>query len=522
MTQAETTPMATDPLLLLGRISVLAASGDQTNSLIYRVLELLVENTPISGAWVLLPDGQGQLSIHFAHGLSPEEIRNGHYGIDEGNTGKVMSQHRQIIIEKPGRDPNFIARIKTRQQLNRSGETWIGEPMIINGQSVGVLACLCPPPLAMVPNLLPTVATLLTQLIRLKELSRKTDLRQRELDPPAAGNVDARETYGLLGRSAALSRAVDKARRAAASDAPVMLIGESGTGKERFARMIHLASDRRDRPFVGINCATIPENLLESELFGHEKGAFTGATATRIGKLEVASGGTLFLDEIGEMDLSLQAKLLRVLQEHSICRLGSNREIPTDIRIITATNRNLEQAVNVCTFRLDLYYRLNVVRIQLPALRERGEDIRLLARYFLMRENQRHGRNILLSDTAMALLEEYAWPGNVRQLENFITQLVIMSESEEPEPREIEAWLQDEAGITIEIERAGNLDQHPSPPPTEPETTTGQRPYQRVVETRPEDIQSALRRSRGNKTAAARLLGMSARQLQYRIRKLGL
>ena len=299
-----------------------------------------------------------------------------------------------------------------------------------------------------------------------------------------------------------------------------MLVGESGSGKERFARMIHLASSRRDKPFVCINSAAIPANLLESELFGHEKGAFTGATTSRAGKFEMAMGGTLFLDEVGDMPFDLQAKLLRVLQEKRLQRVGGSHEISVDVRIITATNKRLEDAVNNGSFRLDLFYRLNVIKIQLPPLRQRKDDIELLSLYFLNRCNQLHKRNVVLNNNALAKLKEYTWPGNVRQLENVIERLVVMSDNDLVCDDTISATLTDESGIALDQESSNPPMAMQSEPPQPLDFTM--RPYSKVHPDDREAIVRALHQSRGNKTVAARVLGMTARQLHYRLNKLSI
>jgi Nif-specific regulatory protein len=299
-----------------------------------------------------------------------------------------------------------------------------------------------------------------------------------------------------------------------------MLTGESGVGKERFARMIHLASERRDSPFVCVNCAAIPEQLLETELFGHEKGAFTGADKARYGKFELASDGTVFLDEIGDMNLELQAKLLRVLQEKSIQRVGSNREIKTNVRVIAATNINLDDAINQGAFRLDLYYRLNVIRIQLPPLRERDGDIRLLANYFLNRENQRYKRNIVFAPSALNKLEAYTWPGNIRQLENVVERAVIMAEHDVIYEDDIDMILQEEASIRIDTQPIPSEDNNADM--DRGGAYCDVRPYSRVRDDERKKILQAIRQAKGNKTRAARDLGLTARQLRYRLEKLQL
>ena len=226
--------------------------------------------------------------------------------------------------------------------------------------------------------------------------------------------------------------------RVAGSDAAAMVTGESGSGKELVAVAIHNYSARSNKTFLAINCAAIPENLLESELFGHEKGAFTGATAQRIGRFEQCNKGTLFLDEIGEMPLQVQSKLLRVLQEGEFSRVGGNETLHTDVRIICATNRNLEEEVAKRTFRDDLFYRLNVVRIHIPPLRQRSEDIRLLSEYFLQKiANRSHSPRLKLSEEAVRVLEAYPWPGNVRELENTLQRAAVLSTADTLLPKDI-------------------------------------------------------------------------------------
>jgi two-component system, NtrC family, response regulator AtoC len=234
----------------------------------------------------------------------------------------------------------------------------------------------------------------------------------------------------LVGTSAPMRRVLDFVEKVADSESTVLITGDSGTGKELIARMLHFNSMRRDRPLVPVNCGAIPENLLESELFGHEKGAFTGAAHTRLGRFELAHGGTLFLDEIGEMPLALQVKLLRVLQERCFERVGGNKTIQVDVRIIAATNQNLEQAVAERRFRQDLYYRLHVIPIEVPPLRERRSDIPLLVNHFIERLNDQRKTEIAgMEPEALARLVEYEWPGNIRELENLIERSVVLKKN---------------------------------------------------------------------------------------------
>jgi DNA-binding NtrC family response regulator len=253
----------------------------------------------------------------------------------------------------------------------------------------------------------------------------------------------------LVGKSEAMAQVFKMVGRVSSSDAPVMITGESGSGKELVARAVHTYSQRNGKSFVAINCAAIPEQLLESELFGHEKGAFTGAVSQRAGRFEQSHGGTLFLDEIGDMPLQLQSKILRVLQDGEFSRVGGSTSLKSDVRIIAATNKNLEQEVAEKKFREDLFYRLNVVRIQLPPLRQRLEDVRLLAEYFLQKVSTRHRLpKLKISEDAIKVLEGHHWPGNVRELENTIHRACVFATSDVLLPKDIPLGVS--AELTVE------------------------------------------------------------------------
>jgi two-component system response regulator PilR (NtrC family) len=312
----------------------------------------------------------------------------------------------------------------------------------------------------------------------------------------------------LIGKSAALQHAMDLVRRAAPSRASVLITGESGTGKEIFARALHAASDRRDKAFVVVNCGAIPEALLESELFGHEKGAFTGAHARREGLFREADGATLFLDEVGELPLSLQVKLLRAIQERRIRAVGANVEVPVDVRIVAATNRDLEADVRAGRFRQDLYYRLNVLRIHLPPLRERQDDLPLLIEHFRARFATEQGRPLLaFAPEAMRALLSYRYPGNVREMENAVERAVTLAR-----------------GPTIELadlppEMTGGT-AGSSPMPVLPPEGLDLEAYLADVER--SLLSQALARADGVRTRAAAMLALSPRSLRYRLAKLGL
>lgn len=311
---------------------------------------------------------------------------------------------------------------------------------------------------------------------------------------------------GLIGRSQAMQRVFEAIEQVAPTRASVLLLGETGTGKEVVARAIHRASPRARQLFVAVNCAAIPADILESELFGHVRGAFTGAHKDRVGKFELAQGGTLFLDEITEMPFPLQAKLLRVLQEKTVERLGSNRAIELDIRIIAATNRDPQEAVAEKKLREDLYYRLNVFTIELPPLRERREDVPLLARHFLEQHAAEFGYPCPdLSPEALAWLQNYAWPGNVRELENMMERALVLTRGQTP--------------VTLaQLPVTGAAAAPPDPDPEDDDLTLA--PQVAALEQRL--IRRALERSGDNKAEAARLLGISERTLWYKLKKYGL
>jgi two-component system response regulator PilR (NtrC family) len=312
--------------------------------------------------------------------------------------------------------------------------------------------------------------------------------------------------HELVGHSEGMRRVLDVVQRIAGARTTVLITGESGTGKERVARAIHEASDRRDKPFLVVNCGAIPDALIDAELFGHEKGAFTGAVSHRLGLFREADGGTLVLDEIAELPLALQVKLLRVLQERKVRGVGSATEVPVDVRVLAATNRNVEDDVRDGRFRQDLYYRLNVIRVEVPALRERSEDIRPLAEYFLLRCAAEQGKDIrVLAPDTLRALERYSFPGNVRDLENIIERAVALATGPTiglgDLPREVSGATSLPTPSLVGLPDEGcNLDD-----------VLGEIERRMVLQ--------ALERSGGVRTQAAKLLGVTLRSLRYRLQK---
>lgn len=346
----------------------------------------------------------------------------------------------------------------------------------------------------------------------------------------------------ILGESHALQQLLKLVAKVAASKTNILITGESGTGKELVARMIHDTGVLKDGPFVPVNCGAIPENLIESELFGHQKGSFTGAIADKLGLFEVAEGGTLFLDEIGELPLPMQVKILRALQERIIRRVGSNEDIKVDARIISATNRDLEVEIREGRFREDLYYRINVIQVKTPPLRERGGDIRLLAESFLKRYGERHGKHNLTYDPeVLNLFERYPWPGNIRELENIVERAATLTVGSNVEKSYLPTnLLQSQSGSPVmettlsaqEIQDNQTFESSPQAaeisPTTkgmflpDPDFSKGPIQIEKIIE-QVENyyLNKALAHSGGIKKEAARLLGITFRSIRYRLGKNG-
>ena len=339
---------------------------------------------------------------------------------------------------------------------------------------------------------------------------------QREQPPaPATTSAPAQATVGLIGDAPQMKEAMDLVRRAASGDATVLIRGESGTGKEQLARALHQLSRRKDGPLVKLHCAGLPDSLLESELFGYEKGAFTGAVARKPGRVELAQGGTLFLDEIGDTTAAMQVKLLRLLQEKEYERLGGTETLKADVRFVAATHRPLEQLVASGTFREDLFYRLNVVPIWLPALRERPGDIPLLTRHFVDQHANAHGKKGLSIDpAAIERLGRERWPGNVRQLQNFLERLVVLADARAISVADVEREL------ARQLPMSGGTSSAAAASATVGADVGSLDERKRGAER--EAIEEALKKAAGNRTLAARLLGVSRRTLYNKLEEHGI
>ncbi|MCC6545624.1 sigma-54-dependent Fis family transcriptional regulator [Candidatus Sumerlaeota bacterium] len=327
-----------------------------------------------------------------------------------------------------------------------------------------------------------------------KSLKLENERLRREVD----------DKYGfdsIIGRSAPMENIFEKIRQVAPTKASILIQGETGTGKELIAKAIHFNSNRRRKPFVAVNCGALTQTLLESELFGHEKGAFTGAIKQKAGRFEVANGGTIFLDEIGETTPELQVRLLRVLQEQEFERVGGTKSVKVDVRIIAASNRDLKKEVEAGRFREDLYYRLNVIRIDLPPLRERVEDIPLIANHYLKQFNREHGKNLELNPKTISMLQNFHWPGNVRQLRTVMESAVILTSGKEIQPRNLPDEVRSEKMTTGGVKlRVGMT----------------------VEDAERELIKATLADFQGNKARAARTLGLGRKTLYRKLQQYGI
>jgi Nif-specific regulatory protein len=505
------------------------------------ILRLLAQLYGLNCGRVSLPiTATNSLEVRYSYGLAPEDLKAGRFNlnINQGVTGYVMRTGSIGLVPDVSKEPLFIYRVAELSNHTGGRMTFIAVPILESGTPIGVLSVqregLHERPFDDDISLLRIAASMIGQVLRIHQfvVDQTAHLvkENQHLRHSIAVEAMLKQSlaHGILGTSPSLMDAVRSTIQVARSDAPVMLLGESGTGKEKFARMTHQQSDRREKPFICINCAAIPAELLESELFGHAKGAFTGASQAKQGKILQADGGTLFLDEIGDMPLALQAKLLRVLQEKKVDPVGSDHAISVDFRVITATHVNLQESVNQGRFRLDLFYRLHVVPVHLPPLRERQDDIRQLALHFLNELNHHYERNWSLEADAFDILERFDWPGNIRQLQNVLERTALTSDADSLSGDKIKRSLSSESAI--------NLPQHiqhekaPNPAPAElasqPLSANGQRPYGRsynwVNQDEAAHIRAMLVDTNNNQSEAARRLNISLRQLRYRVSKLGI
>ena len=472
---------------------------------IYKVLDILSSSlNMVRGTVTILNPVRNEINIEVAHGISKSAAERVKYKLGEGITGRVIQTGKAVSIPKISEEPHFLNRTATRKIKLDQELSFICVPLKKDNQVIGALSVDRPYeedyPLQKGEKLLSVVATMIArhainlENIRLeKEQLRKENARLRnELE-------NKYRFSNIVGNSNKMRDVFQMISQVSRSNATVLIRGESGTGKELVASSIHYNSHRAKSPFVKVNCAALPVNLIESELFGHEKGSFTGAINKKLGKFEIADKGTLFLDEIGSIGLDVQVRLLRVLQEKEFERVGGHKTIKADVRIIAATNKNLEEAVEEESFRGDLYYRLNVFPIYLPPLRERKTDILLLSDHFLEKYSKENGKDIRrFSTPAIDMLMAYHWPGNVRELENCIERAVLLCEEGVIHSYHLPPTLQTGA---------------------ESDTLPAQSMEDAVANLEKEMIIDALKNTRGNITNAAKQLKTTVRKFSYKAQK---
>ncbi len=479
---------------------VLSRSGELKDQL-QQTLDVLSSRLGMERGMISVLDLQtGEAWLDVARGVDVETGKIC-YQPGEGITGKVAQTGRPMAIADLGKETHFLDRTGARKSLNRRELAFLCVPIFYQGRCVGVLSAdklaRQVEDIEQEVAILAAVAELLGKVVHFRAVEEENRRLRRML-------AEARRpTTNIIGRSKVVQEVLRLIDQVADTNTTVLITGETGTGKELVAKAIHDNSRRSKGPMVQVNCAAMPDTLLESELFGHEKGAFTGAITRRRGRFEEAQGGTVFLDEVGELSPIAQAKLLRVLQEREFQPLGSSRMVKVDVRVVTATNKDLENEVARGTFRSDLYYRLNVFPIFLPPLRERGPDILLLADYFVLKYAQEFGKEVKrITTSAIDMLMSYHWPGNVRELENCIERAVLLASG-----NSVDSW---HLPPTLQMKPAGMQ-------------SVSRGKMEALVSAFERDlITDALKDVRGNQSQAARLLGTTKRIIQYKVEKYGI
>jgi len=489
-------------LTLLYNVSRILDQSLDIREVLTPVLESMADNMDLQhGTITLLNRKTGDILIEVGHGLSPQQTRRGRYKLGEGVTGQVILNGEPAIVPRKSDSPLIVDKTKRGKSEDTS---FICVPIKVGQEVVGALSAETP----FTPNrelendvrLLTIVGSMIAQAVQLRraaqEETEKLELENRRLKEQLQERF---RPSNIIGNSHEMQFVYDQIAQVCKSNTTAMVLGESGTGKELVAHAIHYNSDRADKAFVRAHCAALPENLIETELFGHVKGAFTGATAERKGRFELAHGGTLFLDEVGDIPPSMQIKLLRVLQEREFEKVGSTKTEKVNVRLIAATNRDLQTMVAEGKFREDLYYRLNVFQIYVPPLRKRKADIALLADHFLENYSKENNKKIRrLSSAVIDMLMTYHWPGNVRELENCIERAVLVADSDVIHPYHLPPTLQ--TAETTGTQTTGSLKD--------------------MVDHYEHDIiVDALKSTRGNMASAARNLDTTQRILGYKVQK---
>jgi Nif-specific regulatory protein len=494
---------APESLLALAEVGRALTAGGVVRDRVECALEVLDRRIGARRAALYVADPeQRSLDVEATYGLPAEQFRP-RYGL--GVAGRVAESGRPIVVPMVRHDPMALGELSEASEWLNEQWNLVSVPVSVAGRRAGALSAYfyaaSESEFSGRLGILEVVAQLVSQALRtahLEDTGADSDARQaREI----SGRAEF-EYANMVGASLAMRQVYEQIGQVARTNATALIRGESGTGKELVAHAIHHNSLRAKQPFVKVNCAALPETLFESELFGHERGAFTGAHARKKGRFELAQGGTLFLDEIAELSLTTQAKLLRVLQSREFERLGGTETLRTDVRIIAATNKDMEQAVTAGAFRDDLYYRLNVFTITVPPLRDRRADIAALAEHFLLKYAAEHRRRIArISSGALDVLSQYGWPGNARELENVIERAVVVCDG----------FVVQEHHLPETLRLA--IDENPIEKLSLAEA---------VARLERQMIESALREASGNSARAARALGTTERIVRYKAMKYGI
>ena len=495
-------------LSLLFEISRILDSSLNLRDIVHPVLEALGRRLGIRlGVLSLVNRATERISIEAAYGLSESQQRRGRYKIGEGITGRVVQSGEPVVVPKIADEPGMVHRTGAASSPALGELSFICVPIKSGNSVIGSLSTdrLFAPevPFEEDVRLLSIIASMISQAVKLRQAAQEERRRLlEENDRLQAELKDRFRPQNLVGNSEGMNSLFRLVAQVSRSDTTVLVRGETGTGKDLVAHAIHYNSARATKPFIKVNCAALPESVIESELFGHERGAFTGAVATRKGRFELAHGGTLFLDEIGDLSATTQVRLLRVLQDGEFERVGGNVSLRSDVRVIAATNRNLEELIEQGEFRADLYYRLNVFPIHVPPLRERKTDLLLLADYFVAKYGRDNHKDIKrITTPAIDMLMSYHWPGNVRELENCIERAVLLSNDEV-------------------------IHGHHLPPTLQTAEASGTAPLGSLQGTvsaiERELIQDSLKWAKGNMALAARSLHISERIMGLRVRKYGI
>jgi Nif-specific regulatory protein len=468
-----------------------------------RVLQILIRHHGVVRGMVTLLR-EGELHVEAIEGFD-DRARTVSFKIGEGITGQVAQSGKPIVVPRVSKEPDFLNRMPRRADIPRHELSFICVPIVVQRSTVGTLAVdlkfKAERDYESSVKFFGIVSSMIAQALNVQRLVEEE--RRRLVDENTHLRQELRERYdfsNIIGTSGPTRQMYEQVAQVAQTNTTVLIRGESGTGKELIAHAIHYNSLRAKKPFVKVSCAALPDTLIESELFGYEKGAFTGANARKKGRFELAEGGTIFLDEIGDINLSTQVKLLRVLQEREFERLGGTESVRVNVRVIAATNKDMEKAIADGTFREDLYYRLNVFTIFVPPLRDRKADMLLLADHFLEKFSREHGKVIKrISTPAIDMLMSYHWPGNVRELENALERSVLVCDAQVIHGHHLPPSLQtaDASGTVTRVSLKDAVEG-----------------FERDL------IQDALKTTRGNRAKAARLLDTTERILNYKVRNL--